>query len=60
MAYSAPRLSSASAYGRLLPLYAAALSTRSTSSSEVVGYPPLYPQLNPFAALTLGVDGAAA
>jgi hypothetical protein len=34
MAYSAPRLSSVAAYGRLLPLYATALSTPSTSSCD--------------------------
>jgi hypothetical protein len=34
MAYSASRLSSVAAYGRLLPLYAAALSTPSTSSRD--------------------------
>jgi hypothetical protein len=60
MAYSAPRLSSVAAYGRLLPLYAAALSTPSTSSYEAVGDPLLCPQPFPFAALVLGVDSAAA
>jgi hypothetical protein len=41
--YSAPRLSSVSAWGRRLPLDAAALSTPPTSSREVVGDTPLRP-----------------
>jgi hypothetical protein len=77
MACSASRLSSVAAWGSRLPLYAAALSTPSTSSCEhgerfcaaaptklilanMVGNPPLAPRLILFAALALGVDGAAA
>jgi hypothetical protein len=41
--YSAPRLSSVAAYGRLLPLDAAALSTPPTCSREAVGDPPPCP-----------------
>jgi hypothetical protein len=60
MAYSAPRLSSASAYGRLLPLYAAALSTPSTSSHDRGGRYTVMLQPNQYAALALGVHSAAA
>jgi hypothetical protein len=41
--YSAPRLSSVAAWGRLLPLDAAALSTPPTCSREVVGDQTLRP-----------------
>jgi hypothetical protein len=60
MAYSAPRLSSVAAYGRLLPLYAAALSTPSASSCEWVSDPPRGSKQFQYAALALGMHSAAA
>jgi hypothetical protein len=60
MAYSAPRLSPVLAYGQRLLLYAAALSTPSTSARDHGGNQPLALQPTPYAALPLGVNSAAA
>jgi hypothetical protein len=60
MVYSAPRLSPVAAYGRCLLLYAAALSTPSACSREVVGEPPNGSKPYQYAALALGVHSAAA